>query len=158
MEPGHSARAVRLGGLLFQAHSVARRAANEVLRDLGLELRDLGVLELLAGAQDWTQQQLGERLGIDKSAMVRIVDALERAGLVSRRRRGDDRRAYSVTVTGAGREAMAAAYSRVAAAMDELLVGFSDAERETLGELLERIVRRAAETRSRDGRPGGQPL
>jgi DNA-binding MarR family transcriptional regulator len=143
MESQHSTSAVRLGGLLYQAHAVARHAADEALRDLGLELRDLGVLELLRDGESWTQRRLGERLGIDKSAMVRIVDLLERAGLVARRRRGDDRRAYAITITDAGRARMVGAYSRAGEAMDALLVGFSDAERHSLGELLERLVRRA---------------
>lgn len=131
---------MRLGELLYQAHAVARQTANDALRDQGLQVRDLGILKLLEGSDIWTQQQIGERLLIDKSAMVRIVDALERSGLVTRRRRDDDRRAYAVTITDAGRAQMESASSRAAAAMEQLLRGFSDADRDTLAELLERLI------------------
>ncbi|MGH7911696.1 MAG: MarR family winged helix-turn-helix transcriptional regulator, partial [Candidatus Dormibacteraceae bacterium] len=114
MEHGRSARsqALQLGGLLFRAHLVARQAANDAMRDQDVELRDLGVLDLLVGGASETQHQIGARLGIDKSAMVRIVDGLERKGLVARRRRTDDRRAYAISITEAGRSRMGEAWTR----------------------------------------------
>ena len=46
-----------------------------------------------------SQQRLGERTALDRTTVVAIVDGLEEAGYVERRRDPDDRRAYALEVT-----------------------------------------------------------
>lgn len=50
-----------------------------------------------------SQQALGQRMGVDRSTIVTLVDDLEAAGLVERRRNPADRRAYALQATAAGR-------------------------------------------------------
>jgi len=60
------------------------------------------LVELLFGG-DLTMADLGERLGLARSTMTRVVAALERGGFVARRPGRDDRRAVFVTLTDEGK-------------------------------------------------------
>jgi DNA-binding MarR family transcriptional regulator len=44
-----------------------------------------------------SQQAIGERLRIDRTTMVALIDDLERGGYVKRERNPHDRRAYVIT-------------------------------------------------------------
>jgi DNA-binding MarR family transcriptional regulator len=57
------------------------------------------VLLALAADDGQSQRRLSERLGIYRSAMVAVIDNLERSGLAKRRPHPDDRRAFAVTLT-----------------------------------------------------------
>jgi DNA-binding MarR family transcriptional regulator len=70
---------------------------------------------------------------------VRLVDQLERRGLVRRESRPDDRRTVVPTLTPAGRTALAAANPQVLASEELFAGGLSVQERRTLADLLQRI-------------------
>ncbi|MGS2808166.1 MarR family winged helix-turn-helix transcriptional regulator [Nocardia sp. MW-W600-9] len=72
--------------------------------EIDVPLRDHWVLTFIAENADLTQKKVGDALGIDRSEVVRLVDALERAGLVERTRDGSDRRKYRLRITDAGRK------------------------------------------------------
>lgn len=137
--------AARIGGQLYLAHRYARAATNSALREHGVELRHLGVLGALAEAGPLSQRALVDRLQLDKSSMVLIVDELERQGLAERRRNERDRRSYAVHLTPAGRNRLAAA----ARATDEVMAGMfaplSPADQERLHDLLRRVIEHAAD-------------
>jgi DNA-binding MarR family transcriptional regulator len=62
----------------------------------------MALTELAAGAP-LTQQQLAERLGLEKSTVSRLIAGLERRSLVRRRRDPDNRRFAQVSLTEHGR-------------------------------------------------------
>jgi DNA-binding MarR family transcriptional regulator len=129
-----------LGMLLATAHHNARRALQEGLRPLGIEARHITVLTALAQQEAISQRQLGRRLGLDKSTVVRILDELERLGLASRLRTEHDRRAYTIQLTPQGRERVHEA-DKIAAAVGHDLFGRLDpAEREQLVASLTKIA------------------
>jgi DNA-binding MarR family transcriptional regulator len=129
-----------LGMLLAAAHYNARRALQDGLRPLGIETRHFAVLTALAQHEAISQRQLGQRLGLDKSTMVRILDELERLGLASRLRTEHDRRAYTIQLTPRGRERAHEA-DKIAAALGNDLFGWLDpAEREQLVASLTKIA------------------
>ncbi|MFC6879198.1 MULTISPECIES: MarR family winged helix-turn-helix transcriptional regulator [Actinomadura] len=135
---------VGLGMLLASAHHRSREAVNEGLRPLGIEVRSLTVLLALDLYGPSSQRALIDHVGIDKSAMVRLVDELERGGLARRERAPRDRRAYSVVLTPEGRRTLAAA-RRVADDTGERLFGrLSAADRDHLVRLLTRLIENAA--------------
>ncbi|MEV0079289.1 MarR family transcriptional regulator [Nocardia neocaledoniensis] len=72
--------------------------------EIDVPLRDHWVLTFIAENADLTQKKVGDALGIDRSEVVRLVDALERGGLVERTRDGKDRRKYRLRITDAGRK------------------------------------------------------
>jgi DNA-binding MarR family transcriptional regulator len=83
--------------------------------------------------------QLAQVLGLSSSGTVRLVDRLERQGLV-RRSAGDDARATTVTVTAAGR-ARAEVISRARTELlERALAPLTPEERDQFGELAGKIL------------------
>jgi len=81
----------------------------------GLPTGSLTVLALIAANPGSSQSALAQRAGLNKSALVGIVDQLEAKGLAARDRSTSDRRRNQVTVTPEGEAAMQALFVAVAA-------------------------------------------
>jgi DNA-binding MarR family transcriptional regulator len=64
--------------------------------------RDFAVLTALAELAPASQQELADLLAINRTIMVKVVDALEAEGLVARVRDTRDRRRYGLRITGPG--------------------------------------------------------
>ena len=71
------------------------------LEPLGVSNRGYHVLAT-ARTGEFTQKELAERIGLDKTTMVVTVDALEKAGYAERRPSATDRRARIIAVTDSG--------------------------------------------------------
>jgi DNA-binding MarR family transcriptional regulator len=82
------------------------------------------------------QQALGEAIGLDPVRLVGILNDLESAGLVERRRNVVDRRRHIVAITCAGRQRLDEVERASADADERLLAGLSTAQRGQLAELL----------------------
>jgi MarR family transcriptional regulator, lower aerobic nicotinate degradation pathway regulator len=130
------------GQLLFRVWRASHTRTTDALASVGLTPALFAVLNVL-GARDGTiQQQLSADMGIDPSAMVKLINELEEAGLAERRRRPGDRRAWEVVITPKGRRALERARQLVAGVEDEVLGGLTGSER---GQLLA-LLRRALES------------
>jgi DNA-binding MarR family transcriptional regulator len=77
----------------------------ELEREHGLQLTAYEVLMYLGDAPDQKLRmgELAERLLLSRSGITRLVDRLEREGLVARHRCDDDGRGYNAVLTPAGR-------------------------------------------------------
>ncbi|MFJ9363443.1 MarR family winged helix-turn-helix transcriptional regulator [Nocardia sp. NPDC101769] len=102
---------------------------------LGTPLREHWVLTYLAESSEISQQEMANILEIDRSEMVRLIDSLEKAGLVTRTRDPHDRRKYRLAITAAGNRVRAETDAKIAAATDVLLARLTPAERDTLHRL-----------------------
>jgi DNA-binding MarR family transcriptional regulator len=94
--------ASRLGYLLKQAQQRLVLAAAPVMTQYGIDGRELAVLTVLAADYPLSQQEASERLGVDRTSMVALVDELEAKGLVERHRSPEDRRKNIVQLTDTG--------------------------------------------------------
>jgi DNA-binding MarR family transcriptional regulator len=103
------ALASRLGYLLKHAQQRLVLAAAPVMAKYGIDGRELAVLTVLAADDPLSQQEAGERLGVDRTTMVALVDDLEAKGLVERHRSPQDRRKNIVQLTDAGERCLAGA-------------------------------------------------
>src|SRR5215471_18505314 len=92
----------RISFLLYRNAITATALADEILRELGLTARAVGILTLVTEGEPMTQRAMGATLGIDKSTMVLLLDDLEAKGLVNRIRHPEDRRAFFIEPTAAG--------------------------------------------------------
>jgi DNA-binding MarR family transcriptional regulator len=92
-----------LGYLLKHAHLALEQRTDAALADMGLTARDLGVLRVIAGGEARSQQEVAAVLGIDRTSMVALLDALECRGIVARRPSERDRRRNAVDLTQDGR-------------------------------------------------------
>jgi DNA-binding MarR family transcriptional regulator len=79
------------------------RGASAIGGGQALTLSQYGLLQPLASSSDARIGELAIAAGITASTATRILDALERRGIVSRVRAAGDRRAVAVTLTPAGR-------------------------------------------------------
>ena len=96
----------RLGYLL--KHAMMRMEALNVsaLAPLGIDPRELGVMFLIGDHTPTSQEQSAQRLGVDRTTMVALIDTLEHKGLVTRHPDAHDRRRNVVELTDAGRKVL----------------------------------------------------
>jgi DNA-binding MarR family transcriptional regulator len=71
---------------------------------LGLSLSEVFALAELADAGTLSQQDLADRLGLEKSTVSRLAAGLERHGWLSRERDPDNRRFYRLRLTASGKQ------------------------------------------------------
>lgn len=101
-----------LGLLLAETAAAWRNALNARLGDLNLSLSSWRTLYYLAQEPGgMTQRQLAARLGIEEPTLVRLIDRLEEASLVTRRVEACDRRCKRVCLA-EGAEPMVAAINQ----------------------------------------------
>lgn len=130
---------------LGQLHAVARSRMEPAFAAAGLSLRTHFVLVCLEEFGELSQQQVSDRLKVDRSDMVGLVDELERRGEVVRRRDGSDRRRYILALTPAGRRSARRAEELIATITDEVLAALSESERRTLHQLTLRALGESVE-------------
>jgi len=121
----------RLGYLLKLAQLRLGELTRAALGPYGIDGRELAVLTVLADHSPLSQQQAANRLGIDRTTMVTMIDGLEAKGLVERRPHPDDRRRNVVELTSTGRDTLTGATRANDDAERRFLVSLSrrDAER-----------------------------
>ncbi len=90
--------------LIARAGRQWRRAVDRRLQPFGLtEATWLPLIYLARATAPVRQKDLAASLVLDGSSVVRLLDALEAAGLIERREETADRRAKIITVTSRGR-------------------------------------------------------
>jgi MarR family transcriptional regulator, lower aerobic nicotinate degradation pathway regulator len=118
----------------------ARLHELEEVHEWGLRPPAIGTLQVVSRLAPVSQREVGERLGVHPSDMVRVVDQLEQHGLVSRVRSEEDRRRYDLALTAKGKQALER-FSAVAREVDE---GFyrvlTPSQRTQLQRLLAKLV------------------
>jgi len=115
------------------------RGFQRVLAPLDLEPREFALLRAVAALEGQSQQAVGSRLQIPSSRMVAFVDVLEARSLIERRHNPDDRRTRALHLTPQGRELLGRAFALAVGYERKLCAGLSDAERDELLALLERV-------------------
>ena len=132
----------RLAYLFKHAERLISELHVEALAPFNIHSRDLGVLLIIDRFEPASQQQVAERLGVDRTTMVAIIDALEAKGIIARRPDAQDRRRNVVELTPAGQDLLRRATAASDAAEAELLAPLAPEEGEQLRDLLARVVAR----------------
>src|SRR5438552_18803644 len=86
------ALAARIGFLLARAHLVAREQADRALAEVGLTMKGFAALATLVSDGAISQQRLSPRIRMDPAPIVDVIDPLEEARHIVRRRKPNDRR------------------------------------------------------------------
>jgi DNA-binding MarR family transcriptional regulator len=140
----------RLGDELmtFLAHAV-RTQQHRIFRaaaDADLSLAQLqGLCALQSAAEPLALHDLVDVMGLSVGATSRAVDALYRAGLVSRREDERDRRVKRIAITDAGRAVLERIDETRRAVLRGFVATLSDDEREGLGAALRPVLERLGE-------------
>lgn len=133
---------------MLAAHSMLiARLDEELEREHGLPLTSYEVLMYLgdADAGQLRMGELAERLLLSRSGITRLVDRLERQGLVERRRCGDDGRGYFAALTPDGRRVLDGARAdHLDGVRRHFLARLEPGEAEALGAVWSRLLGQAA--------------
>ena len=128
------------GQLFFRLWRASHTRTADALGSIGLTPALFALLNVLGARGATIQQQLSSDMGIDPSAMVKLINELEEAGLAERRRRPNDRRAWEVVITPKGRRTLERARRLASEVEDEVLAGLSTPDRRELLTLLRRAL------------------
>jgi DNA-binding MarR family transcriptional regulator len=131
--------------LLIQLLRGARRRIEEAVAPTGLRLNQVLALVLLRDRGPSAQQTLVERMCVDATNLVAVLNSLEDAGLIERRRDRSDRRRAIVALTAPGEQVLAEIDRAFRQVDDEILAGLTLTERQTLTSLLSNLVGHIAE-------------
>jgi DNA-binding MarR family transcriptional regulator len=140
MPPSNSPRSDSAAFLLAQIGSHAAKEFAERLARLSLTPPQAGVLRILQRHSPLSQRELAERLRMHASRLVALMDEMETLGLATREVSEADRRIHTLRITPKGVETLRE-IGKVAQEHNQILTAtLSEAERETLRLLLERIA------------------
>jgi DNA-binding MarR family transcriptional regulator len=136
-----SSRPRRLAFQLSQLGALAGARFASAVAPLGLTAAEAGVLRLLAHGPGISQRALATRLGAGPSRVVVLIDSLEEAGLVVRKRSETDRRNHELRLTDAGTTTLTRLRGVAERHERDLLAPLTAAERTQLADLLEKLSR-----------------
>ncbi|MFE9600942.1 MarR family winged helix-turn-helix transcriptional regulator [Streptomyces hokutonensis] len=128
------------GYLLYRLGLRSGQLFNTFLQESGLRLRHYALLRFLATSEGALQRELSTRLGYDPSAIVGLVDDLEKLGFAERRPSPDDRRSRIVVLTENGRGFLRDTDEAGLRVTNELLGPLDATQRETLHTLLQQVA------------------
>jgi len=140
--PDRAPRGLRtgFGAKVAQAARLWRRVVDHRMRPFGLtEATWLPLLHLARGPAAMRQKELAASLSLDSSSVVRLLDALEAAGLIERREDDADRRAKAIVLTRLGRATVAKVERVADQVRGDALIGLSDKELATAARVLDHV-------------------
>ncbi len=137
-QPLETAGAARSTVLITRLARAMRRRFEQAVTPLGLRARHLVALTYLQDHGPSAQQNLIEALGLDASNLVALLNELEDADLIVRRRDRADRRRGIIELSPEGERMLLAVDRALEQVDDEILAPLSAEERATLNELLAR--------------------
>ena len=120
-----------LNWLLAQAHYALASELATAFEPLGVTPRGHSVIAA-AMTGTYTQKELAELVGLDKTTMVVTLDELEAAGLAKRVPSSTDRRARVIEVTKSGHAKITAANKIIARVQADVLASLGPAEADAL--------------------------
>jgi adenylate cyclase len=121
-------------------HTILNHALLEVTKAEGLTLIEPAVFASLHDAPNIDDRRLAERIGIDLASAQRMVRHLELRGFVSRTQGKPGYDVRHLSLTPAGLDIFARLYPAILAVRDRVMAALSERERETLQELLARVI------------------
>lgn len=128
-----------IGFLLNDTARMFRRDFNARTKDSGITALQSRVLTYLARYPGMRQGPLAELIEVEPITLSRMVDRLEEGGLVERRADPTDRRAWQLYLTAQAEPLLDHLRQTAKAVVAEATEGMSDAEREMLAALVERV-------------------
>ena len=126
--------------LLKRLGMTAKERSFDAYEEAGLHPYHHAILAVLDEGQRETQGAIADALGYDKGQLVGLLDELEDAGLVERRRDPADRRRHVVRMTAAGRKTLERLRRLSAGLEDEFLAPLDEKERAQFHALLLRLA------------------
>lgn len=125
--------------LLSDTARLLRRAFDARVRMLGMTSPQARLLLILHVTEGENQGFYAERLEVEPISLTRMIDRMEEAQLIERRRDPADRRAWRLHLTERSRELIDQVRASLGGLEDEMLGGLDNGQRVALAEMLETI-------------------
>jgi len=117
-----------------------KRTARTFFRDAPMTEAEFNLLMVLHHSSDsLSQNDLSERLLVDKSNITGLIDRLQKSGLIVRNPVPNDRRRYHITLTEEGRALITRANPAYYQLVNEVMAGLSPSECRTLVDLTRKV-------------------
>ena len=126
--------------LLARVGSAIKMTAIEEFERHGVGMYEYSVLATLAEGVKETQATIADALKLDRSQLVGVLDGLEDAGLIERRRDQSDRRRHTVSLTPAGKKQLVKMRMSIKRIEDSFLEPLDDKARAALHDALLRVA------------------
>ena len=128
-----------IGFLLNDSARLFRRAFNARTKGSGITALQWRLITYLKRHEGIRQGPLAELLEVEPITLSRMVDRLAEAGLIERRADPTDRRAWRLHLTAAAEPLLDGLRRTAQDVVDEATEGMTDAERDQLSQLVERV-------------------
>ena len=125
-----------IGYLLSDRARLLRRAFDEHMRALKITRPQARLLLHLLHNEGANQGHYAEQLDVEAITLCRMVDRMEEAGMIERRRDPADRRAWQLYLTARTREMIDEVRACIDSLLEDMLAGISPAERAEFARLL----------------------
>jgi MarR family transcriptional regulator, organic hydroperoxide resistance regulator len=131
-----------IGRYIGRIHSLFSYKLNQLLREseAGITVDQFRLLTHLWKQDGISQQQLAQLVRRDRASITRMVDILEQQGFINRASDKDDRRINLIFLTEKGKQLEPIASKAAEETLNISQKGFSQSERKTLDELLNRVI------------------
>jgi len=129
----------KLGFLINDLARLLRRNFDRRLQSLGLTQAQWRAVAHLSRNEGLTQISLAEILEVQAITLTRLIDRMESAGWVERRKHPSDRRAVQLYLTAKCQPILAQMQDRASETMADALTGIGTASEQQVVETLQRI-------------------
>ncbi|MGZ3256111.1 MAG: MarR family winged helix-turn-helix transcriptional regulator [Croceibacterium sp.] len=136
-----------IGYLLADNSRLARWAFDREVREVGVTGPQARLLLNLHRRPGENQGFYAEQLEVEPITLCRMVDRLEEAGMVERRRDPADRRAWQLHLTAKSQKLVAKLQQSVDSLVDDMLCGLTSEERAEFARLLKAVGTNLSERR-----------
>jgi DNA-binding MarR family transcriptional regulator len=130
-----------VGYLISRVKSTMSNLVNQrSMAELGITSQQGSILFMVASGKCLLAAELAREYGIDASAITRLIDRLEKRGLLTRVRSNEDRRVVRLALTPEGHAIAAKMPAIFTGVLDSLLGGFTPEEVGFLKSMLRRVL------------------
>jgi DNA-binding MarR family transcriptional regulator len=136
-----------IGFLLADNSRLTRWAFDQQVREIGVTGPQARLLLNLNRRPGQNQGFYAEQLEVEPITLCRMVDRLEEAGMVERRRDPTDRRAWQLHLTEKSQKVVAKLQQRVDSLVEDMLSGLTSQERADFARLLKAVGTNLSERR-----------
>jgi DNA-binding MarR family transcriptional regulator len=133
---------LRQSGTFRENQQIAERVmdSNDIEKERGITSTQASILLMVASGKCLLAAELAREDGIDASAVTRLIDRLEKRGLLTRVRSSEDRRVVRLALTAEGCAIAAKLPAIFTSVLDRLLSGFTPEEVGFLKSMLRRVL------------------
>lgn len=125
--------------LIFKTHHAQRRKNRANMSSFNLSPGQPKVLRCISERSDCKLKDIADECDVEPATVSKMINALEEKGMLTRQVNPQNKRAYLLNITEAGREALRKWDEHCLEVEEQSLAGFSDEEKEAFRDYLSRM-------------------